>query len=107
MKAEVFKAMGQSTRLGIIEILQAGEMQVSQIAAHLRTDASNVSKHLSLLRKYGIVADRKAGINIFYRTTIPELMKFLGCVDRAVLQRIGNQSAANPVSSRVSGTSCS
>jgi DNA-binding transcriptional ArsR family regulator len=102
MAAEVFKAMGQPIRLEIIEMLHSDEMQVGRIAAKLGTDASNVSKHLSLLRKQGLVVDRKEGPSIFYRGTIPHLMGFMWCVDKAVRQRLDAQVAAHTLPSGVS-----
>ena len=75
MKAEIFKAIGQPMRLAIMEILHENEMQAGRIAAQLGTDAPNVSRHLALLRKRGLVVDRKQGSNIFYRGTIPQLMQ--------------------------------
>ena len=54
LKAEVFKAMGHPLRLGIIEFLQPGEMCVCDIVTHVGTEISNVSKHLSILKKTGV-----------------------------------------------------
>jgi DNA-binding transcriptional ArsR family regulator len=92
MKAEIFKAIGQPTRLAIMEILHENEMQTGRIAAQLGTDAPNVSRHLALLRKQGLVVDRKQGPNIFYRGTIPHLMRFIRCVEKAVQQRLDSRS---------------
>ena len=83
LKAEVFKAMGQPIRLGIVELLLGGEKRVSEIADLLGSDVTNVSKHLTLLRKYGMVADRKQGLQTFCRSTIPDIKEFLECVERA------------------------
>lgn len=95
MKAEIFKALGQPTRLAIMEIIQESEMQAGRIAAQLGTDAPNVSGHLALLRKQGLVVDRKQGPNIFYRGTIPHLMRFIWCVEKAVQQRLDAQMMSN------------
>jgi ArsR family transcriptional regulator len=94
MKAEIFKAIGQPIRIGIIEILHERELPVGQIAYQVGTDASTVSKHLSLLRKLGIVVDRKEGGKIFYQTTVHQLVDYLKCFDGTVLKRLGVQPAA-------------
>jgi ArsR family transcriptional regulator len=94
MKAEIFKAIGQPIRLKIIEILHEHELPVGQIAYQVGTDASTVSKHLSLLRKLGIVVDRKEGGKIFYQTTVHQLVDYLKCFDGTVLKRLGVQPAA-------------
>ncbi len=79
-------------RLAIMEILHGNEMRVGTLAAQLGTDAPNVSKHLALLRKAGLVADRKQGPNIFYRGTIPHLMRFIRCVEKATERRLNCRS---------------
>ncbi len=85
MKADIFKALGNPVRLGIVEILNDCEMKVSDITARVGTDISNVSKHLSLLRRLGIVSDRREGLKVFYSLTMPCVMDFSGCMERVLL----------------------
>lgn len=87
MKAEVFKAKAQPTRLRILELLHVGEMQARQIAAQVGAEAPTVSKHLTLLRKQALIAERKEGSKVFYQGTIPHLIGFMWCVENAVRQR--------------------
>jgi DNA-binding transcriptional ArsR family regulator len=93
LKAEVFKAMGHPLRLGIIEFLQQGEMCVCDIVAHVGTEISNVSKHLSILKKTGLVADRRDGLKIMYRLTMPCAIDFARCVEGVVIKRLEDQRA--------------
>jgi len=92
MKADVFKAIGHPARLGILELLRLGEMPVGLIASKLGADVGGVSKHLSLLRKQGIVADRKEGLKIFYKITLPNSFDLFGCVDSVVRQRLADST---------------
>jgi DNA-binding transcriptional ArsR family regulator len=91
LKAEVFKAMGHPLRLGIIEFLQQGEMCVCDIVAHVGTETSNVSKHLSILKKAGIVTDRRDGLKIMYSLTMSCALDFMGCVEGVVIKRLDEQ----------------
>ena len=93
LKAEVFKAMGHPLRLGIIEFLQQGEMCVCEIVAHVGTEISNVSKHLALLKKAGLVADRREGLKMMYSLTMPCAIDFAHCVEGVVIKRIEEQRA--------------
>ncbi len=112
LKAEVFKAMGHPLRLGIIEFLQQGEMCVCDIVAHVGTEISNVSKHLSLLRKAGLLADRRDGLKIMYRLIMPCAIDFATCIEGVVINRIEEQRAvmvSEPLvneESNVCGGSC-
>jgi DNA-binding transcriptional ArsR family regulator len=94
LKAEVFKAMGHPLRLGIIEFLQEGEVCVCDIVAHVGTEISNVSKHLSLLKRAGLVADRRDGLKIMYRLTMPCAVDFARCVEWVVIKRLEDQRSA-------------
>lgn len=93
LKAEVFKAMGHPLRLGIIEFLQKGEMCVCDIVEHVGTEMSNVSKHLSILKKAGIVNDRRDGLKMMYSLTMPCALDFAHCVEGVVIRRLENQRA--------------
>ncbi len=95
MKAEIFRAMGQPIRLRIIEMLFSNEMQVGRIAVQLGTKAANISKHLTLLRKHGLIVARKEGPNIFYRGTIPDFLGFMWCAEKVVRQRLNDRKASN------------
>ncbi len=94
LKAEVFKAMGHPLRLGIIEYLHEGEQCVCDIVEHVGTGMPNVSKHLGVLKKAGIVADRRDGLKIMYRLTMPCAVDFGTCVEGVVLGRLDDQRAA-------------
>ncbi len=91
LKAEVFKAMGHPLRLGVIEFLQNREMCVCDIVAHVGTEISNVSKHLSILKKAGIVTDRRDGLKIMYSLTMPCALDFVRCVEGVVIKRLDDQ----------------
>jgi ArsR family transcriptional regulator len=91
MKADVFKAMGNPVRLGIIEFLETGEKCVCEIVDHVGTDMSNVSKHLGVMRKVGIVADRRHGVKIYYRLAMPCALDFARCVEGVVLSNLEGQ----------------
>ncbi len=94
LKAEVFKAMGHPLRLGVIELLQGGEKCVCEIVEEVGTEISNVSKHLSVLKKAGIVADRRDGLKIMYRLTMPCALDFSRCVENVVIKRLDEQRSA-------------
>jgi ArsR family transcriptional regulator len=94
LKAEVFKAMGHPLRLGVIEFLKDGEKCVCEIVEQVGTEISNVSKHLSVLKKAGIVADRRDGLKIMYRLTMPCALDFAKCVENVVIKRLDEQRSA-------------
>lgn len=64
--AEVFKAMGEPSRLKIIDYLNEGERCVSEIAQLTGLSQSLVSHHLKILKSAGVVRQERRGRNIFY-----------------------------------------
>ena len=72
--SEVFKAMGDGTRLSILLKLIQGEQCVTDIGKALKMDAPKVSFHLTRLRYAGLLAQERQGQRVIYRIN-PELVK--------------------------------
>ncbi len=66
IQAELLKALAHPVRLQILEILRDGEQCVCHIEAVLGQRQSYISQHLMLLRKVGLVTDRKDGLRVYY-----------------------------------------
>lgn len=84
-KAEFFKALGHPARLKLLELLQTGEMSVTELQAHLEIEPSAVSQQLAVLRGKNIVEARKEGTSVLYSVRDPQLFELL-----AVARRIFN-----------------
>jgi len=72
-RIKVFKALGDESRLKIIESLFGRELSVSEITEYTGIQYSQVSHHLSILRNAGIVADTRMGKYVVYKIN-PELL---------------------------------
>jgi len=78
LKAKLFRGLGDSTRLSILESLREGEKNTSQIVAETSGQSqSNISNHLSCLLDCGLVKNRRQGKNIFYRLGDKKVSKLL------------------------------
>lgn len=64
--AELFKTLGDPTRVRILFALSAAELCVCDLAAVLQMSQSAISHQLRLLRAARIVRFRKQGKNVFY-----------------------------------------
>jgi DNA-binding transcriptional ArsR family regulator len=80
-RARVLKAMAHPTRLFIIEELVTEERCVLDLTGMIGADVSTVSKHLSVLKQAGLVADDKRGNQVFYRLRVPCVLNFFGCME--------------------------
>lgn len=66
MLAELFKTLGDPTRLGIIMILMEGECCVNDIAERMQMGQSAISHQLRVLRQTRLVTFRKEGTTVWY-----------------------------------------
>lgn len=64
--AELFKVLGDVTRLRILDALSGGEMRVQDIADRLGMTQSAISHQLHTLRDHRVVKSRREGRWIFY-----------------------------------------
>ncbi|PYN05810.1 MAG: transcriptional regulator [Candidatus Rokuibacteriota bacterium] len=64
--AELFHALADPTRLGIIEQLRGGEQCVCDLTDLLDTGQSRLSFHLKTLKDAGLLRDRRQGRWIYY-----------------------------------------
>lgn len=76
-KAAILKALAQSTRLRILEMLKEGERCVCEIYPELGQEQPNISKHLSLMKQAGILDCRKEGLRVIYWIKNPEVLEIL------------------------------
>ncbi len=65
--AERFKALGEPTRLRILNALRHGERNVSEVMEATGLSQANVSKHLQLLHTLRYVERRREGLYVHYR----------------------------------------
>jgi DNA-binding transcriptional ArsR family regulator len=78
-QAEIAKAVAHPLRIAVVEFLKDGEKCVCDIAEHVGSERSNVSKHLSLMVGAGLLDCRKDGLKVIYRLKCPCVFDFLSC----------------------------
>jgi len=66
-QSKVFRALGDKTRLSILNLLNVREMCVCEIMAALNLTQPTASHHLGILENAGVVKDRKEGRWVFYK----------------------------------------
>ena len=65
--ADRFKVLSDPLRLALLHRLKEGERTVSTLVEETGASQANVSKHLSVLKRAGLVDCRREGLNVFYR----------------------------------------
>ena len=66
MGGEAFKALADSTRRRILELLRCGDLTAGQLAEHFDMTKPSISHHLNALKAAGLVDAERAGQSIVY-----------------------------------------
>ena len=75
--ADVFKILGDSTRIKLLALLTSGEMRVSDIAESLDMGQSAISHQLRVLRDARLVKYRKEGKEAWYSLDDDHVVKLM------------------------------
>lgn len=92
-RARIAKALAHASRLMILEALQAKELCVADLTELVGADQSTVSKHLAILKQAGLVADRKEGVQAYYRIKVCCLEGFWNCLENVLAENLKCQRA--------------
>jgi ArsR family transcriptional regulator len=90
--AEILKAIAQETRLSILELLRDGERCVCEIFPAINQEQSNVSRHLNMMQKAGILTRRKDGLRIFYAVKHPEVLGIINLAAAIMRSETGRRN---------------
>tara|TARA_A100001037_G_scaffold125210_1_gene113553 strand:+ start:2452 stop:2778 length:327 start_codon:yes stop_codon:yes gene_type:complete len=66
MNVKIFKALGNSARLKIIQTLLVKEHNVTDLTSIIKKDQTTVSRHLLTLTNANIIKSKRNGRKIFY-----------------------------------------
>jgi len=73
--AQHFSLLAEPTRLKILHAICADERSVSDIVAVTGATQTNVSRHLALMHRAGVVTRRREGSTVYYRVDSPEFVE--------------------------------
>ena len=91
MLAEYFAALSHPTKIEILKLLKGGkELYTCDIMKKLKKCQSNISRHLSPLKRIGIVEFRRKGTRTYYRIKNRDIYKILD-IAGDVLYRHANE----------------
>ncbi|MGV7930508.1 MAG: ArsR/SmtB family transcription factor [Spirochaetota bacterium] len=76
--SEILKSIAHPIRLKILCFLMDGEKTVGEIEREFGSSISNISQHLTVLRKIHMVNRRKEANFMFYSVKDPKIAELLG-----------------------------
>ncbi len=78
--AAYFQALSEPTRLQILNRLRAGECNVGDLAQLCGYSIANISRHLGVLSKQGLVERESRGTSVYYRIADPAVYELCDLV---------------------------
>ena len=72
---DIFKALSDSTRRSILEMLKEQKLTASEIAEHFDMSQASVSQHLKILRLNDLIYSERKGKYLYYHLNLSVLKK--------------------------------
>lgn len=87
-RAKVLKALGHPMRILIVQALVEKDLCGNDLCALGTISQSNVSRHLAMLKKVGIISDRRIDKRVMYRLETPSVLEIFEPAAKAVRRDI-------------------
>ena len=87
-KSTVFKALGDPSRLRILQFLKDGEKCACEIVPTVGFAQPTVSRHLQVLVDCGILRRRREGNKMLYSTTSRKIYDLINMVDSRLVESL-------------------
>ena len=92
MIAERFRILGEPVRIAILQTLEGGEKNVTELVEAVGSTQPNVSKHLRILQESGVVGRRQAGNNVYYAIADPSVIELCDAVCSSIGDRLTSRA---------------
>lgn len=86
-QAEIVKAIAHPLRIAVVDFLKDGRQCVCDIAEHIGSERSNVSRHLSVMVNAGVLKYHKEGLKVIYKLKTPCILDFFSCITACLKQQ--------------------
>lgn len=91
VKAALFKNLSHPARIRVLELLAEREHAVAELLPQVGVEPTNLSQHLAVLRRAGLVVSRKEGSTVIYSLTSPHLAELLAVARRILTEVLTGQ----------------
>lgn len=88
LTSDFFKTLAHPVRLSILRALKDGERCVCELIEELDIEQSNLSQHLGLMKKQGLLDSRKDGQKMIYRILYPSVLQVVAAAEKTLGEQI-------------------
>ncbi len=94
LKADMLKAIAHPNRIRILDALRCDETCNCELGPELHLEQSNLSRHLAVLVRAGVIQPRKEGVKTFYRVVDQRVFQILDLARDIVVKQVEHQMLA-------------
>ena len=94
--AELFAVLSTPIRLKIISAVCNGEKNVSELLGEIETTQPNMSQHLNMLYRSGVLAKRRDGTQMYYRLQSERVATLCRAVCTQVAIELDTEARVDP-----------
>jgi DNA-binding transcriptional ArsR family regulator len=98
--AKYFRALGDPTRLRVLELLEGGERSVGELTSALGLPQPQVSNHLACLRWCGFVTTRREHRTIHYRLADQRVREIVSLAGQLLSQNADHVAACTRIDAK-------
>ncbi len=92
MHANVCKALGNATRIEILELLGTDEMTFGELHEIIGGPKSSFAQHLTVMASKGILNQRREGLNVYYTVASKKVTKACELMREVLIENIKKQN---------------
>lgn len=93
LQAEVCKALAHPLRIQVIDVLSGRELSFTDIMAGTGVLKSNLSQHLSVMTRAGILRTRREGQSVFYKLASARVGRACSIMRQVLIDNLKRQSS--------------
>jgi ArsR family transcriptional regulator len=94
--AELFSVLSTPIRLKIISAVCQGEKNVTELLGEIATTQPNMSQHLSMLYRCGVLGKRREGTQVYYRLQSERVATLCRAVCTQVALELASDAPVDP-----------
>jgi len=88
LKADLFRSLAHPARIRILEVLSSGERSVGEMQPLVGIELSHLSQQLGVLRRAGLLTNRREGPMVFYSMKNPMLAELLAVAKELLISTL-------------------
>lgn len=92
MHANICKALGNATRIEIIDMLNTNEMTFGELHKIIGGPKSSFAQHLSVMATKGILNQRREGLNVYYSVSSKKVTRACQLMREVLAENLEKQN---------------